>query len=185
MYIWNKFLIHLVCEQKIIPKQPIINFWIQKCLKLTSTFNIHPGIFFLVSFWHKHSLLTYTLIMFVIHQLIFSWGSLIGAFCFTGLGLLVFLDIVHSYSAADEMVGLSLFDGSNDCYFHTGKTDLIIGEICLSPLCFPTSFLISLKRNTSCFHLKEYNFCFCVRCHLRMVYHNDLPCDVHIMYLHL
>ncbi|CAL5335654.1 unnamed protein product [Camellia sinensis] len=36
-----------------------------------------------------------------------------------GLGLLVFLDIVHSYSAADEMVGLSLFDGSNDCYFHT------------------------------------------------------------------
>lgn len=38
-----------------------------------------------------------------------------------GLGLLVFLDIVHSYSAADELVGLSLFDGSNDCYFHTGK----------------------------------------------------------------
>ncbi|KAK2639792.1 hypothetical protein Ddye_027587 [Dipteronia dyeriana] len=38
-----------------------------------------------------------------------------------GLGLLVFLDIVHSYSAADQMVGLSLFDGSNDCYFHTGK----------------------------------------------------------------
>ncbi|XP_038689237.1 1,4-alpha-glucan-branching enzyme 3, chloroplastic/amyloplastic isoform X2 [Tripterygium wilfordii] len=38
-----------------------------------------------------------------------------------GHGLLVFLDIVHSYSAADEMVGLSLFDGSNDCYFHTGK----------------------------------------------------------------
>ncbi|MCL7030546.1 hypothetical protein MKW94_014177 [Papaver nudicaule] len=38
-----------------------------------------------------------------------------------GIGMLVFLDIVHSYSAADEMVGLSLFDGSNDCYFHTGK----------------------------------------------------------------
>ncbi|CAI9773428.1 unnamed protein product [Fraxinus pennsylvanica] len=38
-----------------------------------------------------------------------------------GLGLLVFLDMVHSYAAADEMVGLSLFDGSNDCYFHTGK----------------------------------------------------------------
>ncbi|GAB4849627.1 1,4-alpha-glucan-branching enzyme 3, chloroplastic/amyloplastic [Ancistrocladus abbreviatus] len=38
-----------------------------------------------------------------------------------GLGLLVFLDVVHSYAAADEMVGLSLFDGSNDCYFHTGK----------------------------------------------------------------
>ncbi|KAI3466267.1 hypothetical protein Pfo_022930 [Paulownia fortunei] len=38
-----------------------------------------------------------------------------------GLGLLVFLDIVHSYAAADEMVGLSFFDGSNDCYFHSGK----------------------------------------------------------------
>ncbi|KAJ4894130.1 hypothetical protein Rs2_20924 [Raphanus sativus] len=38
-----------------------------------------------------------------------------------GLGLLVFLDIVHSYAAADQMVGLSLFDGSNDCYFHYGK----------------------------------------------------------------
>ncbi|KAG8365096.1 hypothetical protein BUALT_Bualt18G0068700 [Buddleja alternifolia] len=38
-----------------------------------------------------------------------------------GLGLLVFLDIVHSYAAADEMVGLSYFDGSNDCYFHSGK----------------------------------------------------------------
>uniref|UniRef100_A0A803LY39 Glycosyl hydrolase family 13 catalytic domain-containing protein n=1 Tax=Chenopodium quinoa TaxID=63459 RepID=A0A803LY39_CHEQI len=38
-----------------------------------------------------------------------------------GLGLLVFLDIVHSYAAADEMVGLSHFDGTNDCYFHTGK----------------------------------------------------------------
>jgi hypothetical protein len=150
---------------------------------LTSTFNIHPCIFFLVSFWHKHYLLRHTLIMFVIHLLIFSWGSLIRAFCFTGLGLLVFLDIVHSYSAADEMVGLSLFDGSNDCYFHTGKTDLKIREICLSPLCFPTSFLISLKQNTLCFHLQEYNFCFCGRWHLRMVCHNDLPCDVHIMYL--
>lgn len=48
-------------------------------------------------------------------------------FHFAGLGLLVFLDIVHSYSAADEMVGLSLFDGSNDCYFHTG--------ICSNSLC--------------------------------------------------
>ncbi|XP_022716864.1 1,4-alpha-glucan-branching enzyme 3, chloroplastic/amyloplastic isoform X2 [Durio zibethinus] len=38
-----------------------------------------------------------------------------------GLGLLVLLDIVHSYSAADEMIGLSRFDGSNDCYFHSGK----------------------------------------------------------------
>lgn len=45
-------------------------------------------------------------------------------FLITGLGLLVFLDIVHSYSAADEMVGLSLFDGSNDCYFHTGRSML-------------------------------------------------------------
>ncbi|KAG1330519.1 hypothetical protein COCNU_02G004870 [Cocos nucifera] len=40
---------------------------------------------------------------------------------FTGLGILVFLDIVHSYASADELVGLSLFDGSNDCFFHTGK----------------------------------------------------------------
>ncbi|KAG9447619.1 hypothetical protein H6P81_013747 [Aristolochia fimbriata] len=38
-----------------------------------------------------------------------------------GLGLLVFMEIVHSYAAAEEMVGLSLFDGTNDCYFHTGK----------------------------------------------------------------
>ncbi|GLT57511.1 hypothetical protein SLA2020_304790 [Shorea laevis] len=38
-----------------------------------------------------------------------------------GLGLLVFLDIVHSYSAADEMIGLSRYDGLNDCYFHSGK----------------------------------------------------------------
>lgn len=41
-----------------------------------------------------------------------------------GLGLLVFLEIVHSYAAADEMVGLALFDGSNDCYFHKGKFHL-------------------------------------------------------------
>ncbi|KAK6132859.1 hypothetical protein DH2020_033390 [Rehmannia glutinosa] len=40
-----------------------------------------------------------------------------------GLGLLVFLDIVHSYAAADEMVGLSFFDGANDCYFHSGEVD--------------------------------------------------------------
>uniref|UniRef100_A0A1D1ZAS1 1,4-alpha-glucan branching enzyme n=1 Tax=Anthurium amnicola TaxID=1678845 RepID=A0A1D1ZAS1_9ARAE len=38
-----------------------------------------------------------------------------------GLGLLVFLDVVHSYAAADELIGLSHFDGSNDCYFHSGK----------------------------------------------------------------
>jgi len=42
------------------------------------------------------------------------------AFDCTGLGLLVFLEIVHSYAAADEMVGLSLFDGSNDCFFRSG-----------------------------------------------------------------
>ncbi|GJW70308.1 1,4-alpha-glucan-branching enzyme 3, chloroplastic/amyloplastic, partial [Tanacetum coccineum] len=36
-------------------------------------------------------------------------------------GLLVFMDIVHSYSAADNGVGLSFFDGSNDFYFHTGR----------------------------------------------------------------
>ncbi|CAN6195153.1 unnamed protein product [Urochloa humidicola] len=38
-----------------------------------------------------------------------------------GLGLVVLMDIVHSYASADELVGLSLFDGSNDCYFHSGK----------------------------------------------------------------
>ena len=38
-----------------------------------------------------------------------------------GLGLIVLLDIIHSYASADELVGLSLFDGSNDCYFHSGK----------------------------------------------------------------
>nr|KYP52182.1 1,4-alpha-glucan-branching enzyme [Cajanus cajan] len=43
------------------------------------------------------------------------------AFDCTGLGLLVFLEIVHSYAAADEMVGLSMFDGSNDCFFRSGK----------------------------------------------------------------
>ena len=30
------------------------------------------------------------------------------------------MEIVHSYAAADEMVGLSMFDGSNDCFFHSG-----------------------------------------------------------------
>eukprot|EP01018_Ginkgo_biloba_P002459 Gb_38481 [translate_table: standard] len=38
-----------------------------------------------------------------------------------GLGLLVFMDIIHSYAAPDEMVGLASFDGANDCYFHPGK----------------------------------------------------------------
>lgn len=38
-----------------------------------------------------------------------------------GLGLLVFLDIVHSYASPETLNGLSTFDGANDCYFHTGK----------------------------------------------------------------
>lgn len=52
----------------------------------------------------------------VLHQ-----GGFAQLVLFAGLGLLVFPDIVHSYSAADEMVELSLFDGSNDYYFHTGN----------------------------------------------------------------
>ena len=35
-----------------------------------------------------------------------------------GLGLLVLLDIVHSYAAQGEMVGLASFDGAIDFYFH-------------------------------------------------------------------
>ncbi|KAK6154438.1 hypothetical protein DH2020_008686 [Rehmannia glutinosa] len=46
-----------------------------------------------------------------------------------GLGLLVFLDIVHSYAAADEMVGLSFFDGANDCYFHSGEVWMVEYQI--------------------------------------------------------
>eukprot|EP00249_Psilotum_nudum_P012295 c23704_g1_i1 orf=313-3174(-) len=38
-----------------------------------------------------------------------------------GMGLLVLLDIVHSYAAPDELTGLASFDGANDCFFHTGK----------------------------------------------------------------
>lgn len=38
-----------------------------------------------------------------------------------GFGVLVFLDIVHSYASPDTLVGLASFDGANDCYFHTGK----------------------------------------------------------------
>lgn len=38
-----------------------------------------------------------------------------------GLGLLVFLDIVHSYASQDTLDGLATFDGASDCYFHTGK----------------------------------------------------------------
>lgn len=77
--------------------------------------------------WHPSSILYYLII---------------GTFYFIGQGLLVFLDIVHSYSAADEMVGLSLFDGSNDCYFHTGKIlfmPLVTFFVGLPP-CFLSSF---------------------------------------------
>ncbi|KAH7428429.1 hypothetical protein KP509_09G001300 [Ceratopteris richardii] len=38
-----------------------------------------------------------------------------------GLGLLVFLDVVHSYASPDTLNGLAAFDGGNDCYFHPGK----------------------------------------------------------------
>ncbi|MCO5595808.1 hypothetical protein L7F22_049857 [Adiantum nelumboides] len=38
-----------------------------------------------------------------------------------GLGLLVFLDVVHSYASPDTLNGLAAFDGANDCYFHPGK----------------------------------------------------------------
>lgn len=50
----------------------------------------------------------------------------ISSFLCSGLGLLVLIDIVHSYASADEMVGLSLFDGSNDCYFHSGNTTFFL-----------------------------------------------------------
>jgi hypothetical protein len=38
--------------------------------------------------------------------------------------LLVLLDIIHSYASADELVGLSFYDGSNGCYFQRGKEDI-------------------------------------------------------------
>ncbi|XP_002989420.2 1,4-alpha-glucan-branching enzyme 3, chloroplastic/amyloplastic isoform X2 [Selaginella moellendorffii] len=38
-----------------------------------------------------------------------------------GLGLLVFMDIVHSHVAPDEVCGLAMFDGANDCFLHVGK----------------------------------------------------------------
>lgn len=38
-----------------------------------------------------------------------------------GLGLLVFMDIVHSYASQDTLDGLATFDGAKDSYFHTGK----------------------------------------------------------------
>lgn len=60
----------------------------------------------------------------------------------TGLGLLVLLDIVHSYSAADEMIGLSHFDGTNDCYFHAGNLifdDMVFQVDMYSNLLLPIS----------------------------------------------
>eukprot|EP00850_Spirogloea_muscicola_P015113 SM000113S24069 [mRNA] locus=s113:233195:240648:- [translate_table: standard] len=38
-----------------------------------------------------------------------------------GLGLRVMLEIVHSYAAASEGHGLSLFDGKSDSFFYSGK----------------------------------------------------------------
>ncbi|CAN0852462.1 Protein HEAT INTOLERANT 4 [Linum grandiflorum] len=64
-----------------------------------------------------------------------------------GMGLLVFLEIVHSYAAADEMVGLSLFDGSNDCYFHTGIWTANSGHVAQN--------VSSLGRKTTSFHYEE------------------------------
>lgn len=37
------------------------------------------------------------------------------------MGLLVFMDIVQSYAASEEMSGLSSYDGANDCYFYSGE----------------------------------------------------------------
>uniref|UniRef100_A0A0E0HQV4 1,4-alpha-glucan branching enzyme n=1 Tax=Oryza nivara TaxID=4536 RepID=A0A0E0HQV4_ORYNI len=58
-----------------------------------------------------------------------------------GLGLVVLLDIVHSYASADELVGLSLFDGSNDCYFHS--------VFFLSPVIFPLLSSLPYSRQTT------------------------------------
>ncbi|CAM6108889.1 unnamed protein product [Calypogeia fissa] len=41
-----------------------------------------------------------------------------------GLGLLVFMDIVHSHAAPNEMVGLGAFDGANECFLHIGRRGL-------------------------------------------------------------
>ena len=38
-----------------------------------------------------------------------------------GMGLMVFLDIVHSHAAKNVLDGLNMFDGSDHCYFHGRK----------------------------------------------------------------
>jgi hypothetical protein len=68
-----------------------------------------------------------------------------------GLGLRVLLDIVHSYASADELVGLSLFDGSNDCYFHSG----IITKSLLYLELFSNSVLLSRKVRKN----SRYEYC--------------------------
>lgn len=55
------------------------------------------------------------------------------------------MEIVHSYAAADEMVGLSMFDGSNDCFFHSG----IVHAAEISLFCYTCNFhsLLSFIQN--------------------------------------
>jgi len=36
------------------------------------------------------------------------------------LGILVFLDVVHSHASKNVADGLNQFDGTNHCYFHEG-----------------------------------------------------------------
>ena len=36
-------------------------------------------------------------------------------------GLLVLLDIVHSHASKNVVDGLSQFDGTDSCYFHSGR----------------------------------------------------------------
>lgn len=38
-----------------------------------------------------------------------------------GLGLVVFLDVVHSHACMNVDDGLNMFDGSDSCYFHGGS----------------------------------------------------------------
>ncbi len=38
-----------------------------------------------------------------------------------GLGIAVILDIIHSHSVSNTLEGLSLFDGTEDLYFHSGE----------------------------------------------------------------
>ena|SRR5271168_3817795 len=37
-----------------------------------------------------------------------------------GMGITVLLDMVHSHACKNVLDGLNMFDGSDDCYFHTG-----------------------------------------------------------------